>query len=155
MLLKSDEGGYYIEITMLSDDAFIGNTYPFISEDGDAQHIRLVKIVSREKAQPQMHNLGDTIANSEFAGKFGTFGCLVKKKGSDEAYILTCYYNVTKPGSKFDFSADKPLTARIGKPDKRISAEVISGHTVPLKAVHPSQRCRNDIHSRVFSRIGL
>jgi len=127
MLLKSDEAGYYIETTMLSDDASIGNTYPFISEDGDVQHIRLVKIVSREKAQPQMHTLGDTIANSEFAGNFGTFGCLVKKKGSDEAYILTCYHNVTKPGSKFDFSADKPLTAYIGKPDERISAEVISG----------------------------
>lgn len=123
--LKYDSQGGYIEVLLKSNDNSIQNTYEYQMQDGQFKNVRLIKITDQEKAVLHSINLSDKIHNQISAEDvFGTVGCLVKKKGMNDVYVLTCYHNVASPDSKFKFSTESSKDAVLFDNSNKIAAVV-------------------------------
>ena len=113
VLLKHNGENFYFEISSTKP---IGNNsfYSYALDTTKTVSIPIVNIIKADCANIHTLNLGDKVFNTTLKTSFGTMGCLVKKIGSPEQYLLTCCHNVMKP--IMHFTPDDPV--RIAGSDK-------------------------------------
>lgn len=104
--LRHDDNGYYIEVTLKKDTDAITGFFEYTLTNGQIKNIRVVKVITASEIVAHGINLSDTIGNEKNPDVKGTVGCLVRKKGGKDVFVLTCYHNVVESRSKFSFSVN-------------------------------------------------
>ena len=99
--IKTNELGYYFEITVSDNESGIGQYYQYYLEDGTPLKIPIKIIVLSENDKIFSHgiDLSARIFDIDQPEKWGTLGVLVKslEENSDKKYLLTCCHNVVNP----------------------------------------------------------
>lgn len=97
--IKSDEKGYYFEITVYKNTLEIEPVYQHLLNDGTFHSIRVKTVVITDKIMAQSTDLSSRIFDMNQPDKWGTLGVLVKPldNSSNKRYLLTCCHNVVNP----------------------------------------------------------
>jgi hypothetical protein len=102
--LKHDDQGYYIEVTLKKDTPAITAVFEYVLDNGQVKNIRVIKKIVTDEILALSINLSDKIWNKKTPANKGTLGCIVKKTGKSDLFVLTCYHTIVEPGSAFRFS---------------------------------------------------
>ncbi len=114
--IKSNESGYYFEITVNKKNIFIENYYQYILDDGTPYNIPLKLAVLAEDDRILAHNidLSAKIFDVSQPENWGTLGVFVRPldENSTKKYLLTCCHNVVKPIRKIP--AENTVAIKVG-----------------------------------------
>lgn len=106
--IKSNDLGYYFEITVSRNEPAIGQFYQYLLDDGTPQNIPIKIVVLAENDKIIAHgvDLSAKIFDISQPDNWGTLGVLVKPidNNSSKRYLLTCCHNVVKPIRKISES---------------------------------------------------
>lgn len=99
--IKSNEAGYYFEITVNAMPGFISPFHIYLLEDGTPQQIP-IKVIMLPASDPILAHqldLSDRIFDLSQPSSWGTMGVLVRPLDelSPKRFLLTCCHNVIKP----------------------------------------------------------
>lgn len=122
--IKSDNSGYYFEITVTKNDPPIGEYYQYLLEDGTPQNIRIdIKLVADEI---KLHSvdLSARVFDINKNNYWGTLGIIVKPidNNSNKRYLLTCCHNVVNPIRTVSENESNPIN--VGTIDTNIETEI-------------------------------
>ena len=99
--IKSNDIGYYFEITVCQYEPSIEQYYQYLLEDGTPQNIpiKIVLLESNDNILAQSVDLSAKIFELNNPDSWGTLGVLVKPidESNDKRYLLTCCHNIVKP----------------------------------------------------------
>jgi len=97
--IKSNDLGYYFEITVSQNEPTIEQFYQYLLDDGTPQNIPIKIIVVSDKIMAHGVDLSSKVFDINHPNNWGTLGVIVKllDSNSDKRYLLTCCHNVVKP----------------------------------------------------------
>lgn len=105
--IKSNDLGYYFELTVNKNDSSIEQFYQHFLDDGTPQKIPIRIVMLKPQDNIIAHNidLGSRVFDVTQSASFGTLGVLVKPldNNSRTRYLLTCCHNVIRPLSKLPY----------------------------------------------------
>lgn len=117
--IKSNDLGYYFEITLNKNDPAIDQFYQYLLDDGTPQNIpiKLVILAENDKIIAQSIDLSAKVFDITQPDNWGTLGVIVKPidTTSNKRYLLTCCHNVVKPIRKI--SENEPNQIKVGTID--------------------------------------
>jgi hypothetical protein len=117
--IKSNELGYYFEITVSKNTNGIDQFYPYLLDDGTPQNIpvKVVMLANEEKIVAHGIDLSSLIFAKDQQANWGTLGVIVEDlTDSKNKYLLTCCHNVVRPiktilnGSSIEAEAKEKVT---------------------------------------------
>ncbi|MBK7234033.1 MAG: trypsin-like peptidase domain-containing protein [Saprospiraceae bacterium] len=116
--IKSNELGYYFEITVNRNEPTIDQFYQYLLDDGTPQNIpiKLVVIAENDKIFAHSVDLSGMVFDITQPDKWGTLGVIVKPtdNASNKRYLLTCCHNLVNPIRKiYENDSDKIKTGTI------------------------------------------
>lgn len=104
--IKSDDEGYYFEITADKNIYGIEPFYEHLLNDGKLQKIRIkiVELLDGDSIRALNLNLSAKVFDMKKSSSWGTIGVVVKLKNdqSSKKYLLTCCHNVIEPFGVID-----------------------------------------------------
>lgn len=98
--IKSNDLGYYFEITVNKNNPNIEPFHQYLLDDGTPQNIPIKIVVATDKIIAQSLDLSARVFDIEQEkDNWGTLGVIVKPldNNSNKRYLLTCCHNVVKP----------------------------------------------------------
>ena len=102
--IKSNDLGYYFEITVNRNEPTIDQFYQYLLDDGTPQNIpiKLVVLAENDKIIAHSVDLSGKVFDITQPDNWGTLGVIVKPldNNSGKRYLLTCCHNVVKPVRK-------------------------------------------------------
>lgn len=126
--IKSNDLGYYFEITLSGNDSFIPQFYQYLLNDGTPQNIPIKVVVLADNDQIMAHgiDLSSRIFDFNQPDNWGTLGVIVKPldENSTKRYLLTCCHNVIKPLSKLPYSGIGNNTIKASTIDNNSKVEI-------------------------------
>jgi hypothetical protein len=124
--IKSNDLGYYFEITVSRNEPAIEHYYQYLLDDGTPQNIpiKLVMLAENDKIIAHSVDLSAKVFDISQPDNWGTLGVIVKPldNNSDKRYLLTCCHNVVKPFRKI--SENEPSQIKAGTIDVSITKEI-------------------------------
>ena len=124
--IKSNDLGYYFEITVSRNEPAIEHYYQYLLDDGTPQNIpiKLVMLAENDKIIALSVDLSAKVFDISQPDNWGTLGVIVKPldNNSDKRYLLTCCHNVVKPIRKIPDSQSNQIKA--GTIDVSITTEI-------------------------------
>lgn len=124
--IKSNDLGYYFEITVNRNEPTIGQFYQYLLDDGTPQNIpiKIIVLAENDKIIANSVDLSAKIFDISQPDNWGTLGLLVKPidNNSDKRYLLTCCHNVVKPIRKI--SENEPSQIKTGTIDASVTTEI-------------------------------
>jgi len=115
--IKSNDLGYYFEITVSQNEPAIGQFYQYLLDDGTPQNIPIKIVVIADKIIAHSIDLSAKVFDINQQDNWGTLGVIVKPIDniSNKRYLLTCCHNVVKPIRKI--SENEPNQIKAGTID--------------------------------------
>lgn len=100
--IKSNDQGYYFEITVNEPNPDIQPFHQYLLDDGTPKNIPIKIVVVSDPIIAQSINLASRIFDINEPSNWGTLGVVVKMQGqeSTKKYLLTCCHNIIKPVRK-------------------------------------------------------
>jgi hypothetical protein len=111
--IKSNDLGYYFEITVSQNEPAIGQYYQYLLDDGTPQNIPIKIVVVSDKIIAHSVDLSAKVFDINQQDNWGTLGVIVKPldNSSTKRYLLTCCHNVVKPIRKVLENEPNPVKA--------------------------------------------
>jgi hypothetical protein len=126
--IKSNDLGYYFELTLSMNDPSIEQYYHYLLNDGTPQSIpiKIVVLAPDDKIIAQSINLSARIFDMQQPDNWGTLGVFVKplEENSPKRYLLTCCHNVIKPLSKLPYDSVGGQIVTAGILNGNVNAEI-------------------------------
>jgi len=105
--IKSNDLGYYFELTVSRNDPNIEQFYQYLLDDGTLHKIPIRIVILKPNDNIIAHNidLSSRVFDITQPASFGTLGVIVRPldNNSQTRYLLTCCHNVIKPLSKLPY----------------------------------------------------
>jgi len=124
--IKSNDLGYYFEITVSQNEPAIGQFYQYLLDDGTPHNIpiKIVVLADNDKIMAHSVDLSARVFDISQPDNWGTLGVIVKllDNNSDKRYLLTCCHNVVKPIRKI--SENEPNKIKTGTIDASVTTEI-------------------------------
>jgi hypothetical protein len=111
--IKSNDLGYYFEITVDRNNSNIEPFYQYLLDDGTPQNIPIKIVVVTDKIIAHSVDLSAKVFDINQQDNWGTLGVIVKPldNNSNKRYLLTCCHNVVKPIRKVSENEPNPIKA--------------------------------------------
>lgn len=107
--IKSNDLGFYFEITIDKNNPDIEPFYQYLLDDGTPQNIpvKIVVLAEGDSIKALSLNLSAKVFNMKNKPAYGTIGVVVKKQNdqTDKKYLLTCCHNVLETFGVIDNSS--------------------------------------------------
>ena len=107
--IKSNDLGYYFEITVSPNEPAIGQYYQYLLDDGTPQNIPIKIVVIADRIIAHSIDLSAKVFDRDQYDikqdeNWGTLGVIVKPldNNSDKRYLLTCCHNIIPFGEDFE-----------------------------------------------------
>lgn len=100
--IKSNDLGYYFEITLDKNNSNIEPFYQYLLDDGTPQNIPIKIVVVADRIIAHSVDLSAKVFDINQQDNWGTLGVIVKpaENNSNKRYLLTCCHNVVNPFKK-------------------------------------------------------
>ena len=122
--IKSNDLGYYFELTVVYNDPSIGQYYQYLLDDGTPQNIpiKIVVLADNDKIIAQAIDLSSQVFDINHSTDYGTAGVLVKDiSDPNKPYLLTCCHNVINPITNLPYNS---VTG------KKVNAATLDGNEI-------------------------
>jgi hypothetical protein len=115
--IKSNDLGYYFEITVTQNEPTIGQYFQYLLDDGTPQNIPIKIVLVTDEILAHKVDLSARVFDINRQDNWGTLGVLVKPIDSNASkhYLLTCCHNVVYPIR--NVSASDPNPIKVGTID--------------------------------------
>jgi hypothetical protein len=124
--IKSNDKGYYFEITVNRNEPSIDQFYQYLLDDGTPINIpiKLVVLAENDKIIAHSVDLSAKVFDISQPDNWGTLGVIVKPidSTSNKRYLLTCCHNVVKPIRKI--SENESNKIKTGTIDASVTTEI-------------------------------
>lgn len=122
--IKSNDLGYYFEITVNQNEPAIEQYYQYLLDDGTPQNIPIKIVVVTDKIMAHGVDLSAKVFDISHPDNWGTLGVIVKPidNTSNKRYLLTCCHNVVKPIRKI--TENEPIKIKTGTIEASVTTEI-------------------------------